>query len=159
MTKSSLLLVLAIGSLSSVGRAGETAKPSAVADIEALNQRLTQAIVKMDNAALLALWADDGISLLPGVAPMVGKSTIAAELKKITDSMAGYRVLAQEDDCHDIEVWGERASEWCYTHQTVQPPHGKPKLEIWGKMLLLLRRDKDGPWRITREMWNQGLKR
>jgi ketosteroid isomerase-like protein len=40
----------------------------------------------------------------------------------------------------------------------VQPPPGKRVIDSYGKLLLVLHREADGNWRITREMWNQGLK-
>jgi|SRR5437868_2390507 len=49
-------------------------------------------------------------------------------------------------------------SEWAYEHQVVQPPEGKPVIDSYGKLLLVLHREADGNWRVTREMWNQGMK-
>ncbi|GAC1661820.1 MAG: hypothetical protein NVS9B15_25340 [Acidobacteriaceae bacterium] len=38
----------------------------------------------------------------------------------------------------------------------LQPPDGKPLIDTRGKMLLVLHRDKDGQWKVEREMWNSG---
>jgi ketosteroid isomerase-like protein len=60
-------------------------------------------------------------------------------------------------DFQGIEVSGDWASEWAEEHQVVQPP-GKRVIDSYGKLLLVLHREAEGNWRITREMWNQGLK-
>jgi len=41
-------------------------------------------------------------------------------------SMAGYRVIKQEIDFHDIQVSGDFASEWSLEHQVAEEPLGKP---------------------------------
>ena len=50
------------------------AQRAAPPEIDAFNRALAAATRSMDNAALLALWDDDGISLLPSTKPIVGKS-------------------------------------------------------------------------------------
>jgi ketosteroid isomerase-like protein len=109
----------------------------------------------MDNAALVALWADDGISLLPSTKPIVGKVAIAAFIDSVTNQNKGAQMEKFELKCFAIDVSGDIASEWCSEHQVVLMPGGKPPFDGFGKMLLVLRRDPDGKWRLQREMWNQ----
>jgi ketosteroid isomerase-like protein len=40
----------------------------------------------------------------------------------------------------------------------VQPPDGKPLIENFGKMALVLHRDPNGDWKIRQEMWNAAPK-
>ncbi|HVT58620.1 MAG TPA: SgcJ/EcaC family oxidoreductase [Thermoanaerobaculia bacterium] len=126
----------------------------AARQIEAFNQKFMEAGIRMDNAAVMALYGEDSVSLLPGMAPMVGKKTIAAWLDGVVAQMPGYRATKNDLDCRDIQVCGDWATEWCLTHQVVQPPDGKPPIETHGKMLLVLHRENAGEWRIEREMWN-----
>jgi len=51
-------------------------------------------------------------------------------------------------------VCGEWASEWATEHQVVQPPEGKPVIESYGKMALVLHREANGEWKVQQEMWN-----
>ncbi len=102
----------------------------------------------------ISLWAEDGTTLLPEMAPLTGKSNIAKWLDAVTAKMPGYRVARQENDFHDAIISGEWASEWGTTTQVVQPPEGKAPIEIHGKILLVLHREKDGEWKIKQEMWN-----
>ena len=128
---------------------------SAPSEIQAFNQKLEDATRKMDNAATLALWAEDGISLLPSTKPIVGKPAIAAFLQSVTASIQGASMQKFEMECFAIDVSGDLATEWCTEHQVVQMPGGKPPFDGRGKMLLVLRKGSDRMWRMEREMWNQ----
>ncbi|WP_263354972.1 YybH family protein [Acidicapsa acidisoli] len=133
----------------------QTATPSPRAEIEAFNRRFEDATRQMDNAATVALWADDGISLLPSTDPIVGKSAISAFLDKVTSDIKGAKMQKFELECFAIEASGDLASEWCNEHQIVLMPGGKPPFDGRGKMLLVLRKGRDGKWLLLREMWNQ----
>ena len=122
-------------------------------DIAAFNRALTTATLHMDNAGVLALWEEDGVSLLPGQAPMQGRKSIARFLDEVVKQIPGARVTLQEDRCQDAEVAGDWASEWCTTHQVVDLGGGRAPWEGRGRMLLVLHRGKKGQWRIKREMW------
>jgi uncharacterized protein (TIGR02246 family) len=122
-------------------------------EIEALNARLDEAGRRMDNNAVMALWADDGVDLLPGLEPMVGKRAIATWLAGVKQHLGGFSVKLNEAKWHDLTLAGDYAFEWCTTHQIVQPPGDAKPAENWGKMLLVLRRSPKGEWLIVREAW------
>jgi len=125
--------------------------------VEGFNRAFAEATRRMDNAAVLALWEDDGTSLLPSTAPIRGKKAIAAFLDRVVAQLPGARMEKFESRCFDIEVSGAWASEWCTEHQIVRFPGDKPPFEGFGKMLLVLHRGADGKWRLKQEMWNQAL--
>lgn len=136
-----------------VARAEERRK-----EIEAFNATFLAAHLKMDTPAILTMWAEDGVSLLPETAPMIGKPAIAKFLTGVTEQLNGWKMEKMELDFQGIEVSGDWASEWAFEHQVVRPPDDKPVFDGRGKMLLVLHREADGNWRIKREMWNQGVK-
>jgi ketosteroid isomerase-like protein len=145
-----LLLAIATtlsGSPKSNGREG----------VEAFNKALDTATRTMNNAAIMALWEEEGVSLLPSTPPIVGRKAISNFLDKVTAQVPGAKMELFEMQCHDIQVSGDWASEWCSEHQVVKFPDDKPKFDGWGKMLFALHRGADGQWRIMEEMWNQGL--
>jgi uncharacterized protein (TIGR02246 family) len=130
---------------------------AADAGIEEFNRALIQATTRMDNAAAMALWEDDGITLLPQTKPIIGKKAIAKFLEGVSSQLSGARMEIFEMKCFDIERNGDFATEWCEEHQHVMLPGGKPPFDGRGKMLLVLHRGADGQWRLRREMWNEGI--
>jgi uncharacterized protein (TIGR02246 family) len=131
---------------------------SSRAEIDAFNKKYIAAHLRMDNAAVMSMWAEDGTSLLPTTDPIIGKEAIGKFMDEVVGRMPGYHMQRMDVDFQGIEVSGDWASEWAEEHQVVQPPPGKRVIDSYGKLLLVLHREADGNWRITREMWNQGLK-
>jgi metallo-beta-lactamase class B len=127
-------------------------QPAARTAIDSFNLALANATHRMDNAATLALWADDGVSLMPSAKAIVGKPAIAEFLTNATKGLAGARMQSFDMRCHDIRIDGALASEWCVEHQVVLIP-GQPRFDGWGKMALVLRRTPDGKWRLAQEAW------
>jgi len=127
-------------------------------EIEAFNKRYVELHLKMDTPGILALWAEDGVDLMPGDAAMIGKKKIVAWVEDIVAKMPGHKVMKQEMEFHDIHVCGDWASEWATEHQVVQPPERKPPVENYGKMALVLHREANGEWRVQQEMWNAAPK-
>jgi uncharacterized protein (TIGR02246 family) len=151
------LAAAALGTGAALAWGGARAGPAeGREEIEAFNKRFLAAHLAMDSAAILGMWADDGVSLLPETQPIIGKPAIAKFLAAVSEQLEGYRMAKMELDFQGIETSGDWASEWANEHQVVEPPPGKPAFDGRGKMLLVLHRDPDGNWRIKREMWNQG---
>ncbi len=125
--------------------------------IEAFNRGLIDATTAMDNAATMALWEDEGVSLLPATPPIVGKTAIAAFLDKVMAQLPGAHMRSFAMHCAGIEISGDLATEYCDEHQVVELGGGKAPFDGRGKMLFVLHRGPDGKWRAQREMWNQGV--
>jgi len=127
-------------------------------EVDAFNKRYVELHLKMDTAGILALWAEDGVDLMPGDAAMIGKKKIVAWVEDIMAKMPGYKMVKVEMEFHDIHVCGDWASEWATEHQVVQPPDGKPVIESYGKMALVLHRETSGEWKVQQEMWSAAPK-
>ncbi len=155
-------LILAAGLALLAGWMIRTAGARPLADgkkeIEAFNKKYVELHEKMDTEGILALWAEDGVDLMPGNAPIIGRRKISTWVEGILAKMPGYKVMKQEMEFHDIHVCGEWASEWATEHQVVQPPEGKPAIESYGKMALMLHREANGEWKVQQEMWNAAPK-
>ena len=151
-----LWLAAVLIALSTSAASGQAA--STKDDLEKFNSHFRELHLKMDTAGIFALWEDDGVNLMPGEAPMIGKKVMQAWVEDILAKMPGYKVTKEEMEFHDIHVSGNWASEWALEHQVVQPPDGKEPIETWGKLALVLHREADGEWRIKQEMWNAAPK-
>lgn len=137
--------------------AANSAAADPLAGIASFNRAFDAATRNMDNVATLALWEDDGISLLPSTPPIVGKQAIATFMAGIQKQFPDAHMKSFESQCFDIQVAGDLATEWCTEHQVVNLAKGKPPFDGRGKMLLVLRRGTDGKWRLRQEMWNQAV--
>jgi uncharacterized protein (TIGR02246 family) len=126
------------------------------ATLDTFNNALIDATKRMDNAAVLRLWEEDGVSLLPSTPPIVGKAAIGKFLDEVTSKYPAAHMDSFTLECSDIAVSGDLASEWCTEHQVVSFGDNRPPFDGRGKMLLVLHRGRDGKWRIQAEMWNQG---
>lgn len=153
-----LILGVVVASLVAVSLRAKSPADDRQKELEAFNKRYVELHLKMDTQGIFALWAEDGVDLMPGEAALVGKKAIVAWVENILAKMPGYKVTKQEMEFHDIHVAGDWASEWATEHQVVQPPDGKPLIESYGKMALILHREANGEWRVQQEMWNQGVK-
>lgn len=122
-------------------------------EIIAFNQAFAVATRTMNSQATLALWEDDGAALLPDAAPILGKPAMDRFLVKVIKQLHGAHMQKFELVCHDVQITGNWASEWCDEHQRVVFANGLPPLDGKGRMLLVLHREPDKTWHLSREMW------
>lgn len=118
------------------------------------NQKFQDTHARMDTTAIISMWSETGVSLLPETAPLVGKPAVTNFIREAVSNLTGYKVLKFEITFHDIRVWGDWATEWGIEHQVIQPPDDKPVIDHWGKIALVLHRESDGNWHVQQEMWN-----
>lgn len=122
--------------------------------LEMFNQKFIAACQRMDHKADAAFWMEDGVDLLPGVAPMVGKAKISAWLDSLTPQLAGAKMQDCIVDWQDIQIHGDLAYEWGINRQKIEFPPPKKPFEGSGKILLILKRQQDGSWKVAVEAWN-----
>jgi ketosteroid isomerase-like protein len=118
------------------------------------NQKFKDAHAGMDTTAIIGMWSETGVSLLPETAPIVGKPAVANFIREAVGHLGGYKMLKVEMTFKDIRTCGDWATEWGIEHQVIQPPDDKPVIDHWGKIALVLHREADGYWRVQQEMWN-----
>jgi len=127
-------------------------------EIEAWNQKYIAAHLRMDNAAILAMWQEDGVSLLQGMDPIQGKVAIEKFFDEAVAQIAGYHLKTMEIDFREIQVMGDWAYEWGIEHQVLEPPPGKEPFDGRGNILLILHKNPNGEWKIKQEMWSAAPK-
>jgi len=126
--------------------------------IEAFNAKFVDLHLKMDTPGIMAMWAEDGVDLMQGESPIMGRKTITAWIEDILSKMPGYKVTKEELEFHDIHVCGDWATEWATEHQMAKAPEGKQDFDGYGKIALVLHREASGEWKIKEEMWNASPK-
>jgi len=127
-------------------------------EIDAFNKRFVELHLKMDTPGTMAMWSDDGVDLMQGEAPIVGRKTITVWVEGVLAKIPGYKVTKEEMEFHDLQVCGDWATEWATEHQVAKAPEGKPDFDGYGKMALVLHREPGGEWKIKQEMWNASPK-
>ena len=148
--------VLVLGPASARKSVGSS-NADARSEIDAFNKKFVELHLKMDTPGIMAMWAEDGVDLMQGEAPIVGRKTITAWVEDVLSKNPGYKVTKEEMEFHDIEVCGDWATEWVTEHQVAKAPEGKPDFDGYGKMALVLHREA-GEWKIKQEMWNASPK-
>src|SRR5215475_4426914 len=128
-------------------------------EIEAWNQKYVAAHLRMDNAAILGMWQEDGVSLLAGMDPIQGKQAIGRFFDQAVAQIAGYHMKIMEIDFREIQVMGDWAYEWGIEHQMLEAPPGKEAFDGRGNILLILHKNANGEWKIKQEMWSSAPKR
>lgn len=122
--------------------------------LDAFNVQYLHACQTMDQVASAEFWADDGVDLIAGLQPMVGKPAIRAWLEGLAVATRGAKMDSCTIDWRDQKIDGDVAYEWGITRQhiTLPPPHD-PAVSA-GKIVLILRRQHGGAWKIELESWN-----
>ena len=139
----------------SAGDPGHTASSrDAKKGIDDFNRAFIDACRSMNNDAAAQLWSDDGVDLLPGMEPMVGKTEISRWLTGLTEKMKGVKVLQCDIDWRETRIAGDVAYEWGINTQTVSVPDRPEPVKNKGKITLILRKQNDGSWKLALESWN-----
>lgn len=124
------------------------------AAIDQFNRQFVDACRNMDNSRTAELWADDGVDLLPGMEPMVGKPAITKWLVGLSEQIKGAKVLQCDVDWQKIQISGDVAYEWGINTQTVSIPDKPEPFKNKGKITLILHKQADGGWKLALESWN-----
>ena len=102
-----------------------------------------------DTAKLASLYADDAVSMPPGMPTVRGRAAIQAELDTLFESNnATHETLVDE-----ILVGDGWAIERARYAMTFQPKDGSPPTRETGRHVMC-RRKTDGRWLIAWEIWN-----
>jgi len=157
--KRKLLLSLGLVSLMAIviARGREVLAQTGISpnqEVWEFNQKFQDAHARMDTNAIIGMWSEKGVSLLPETAPLIGKAAVTNYIREVVARLAVYKMQKFEMTYHDVHVCGDWATEWAIEHQVIQPPDDKPLIDNWGKIALVLHRDADGMWRVQQEMWN-----
>ena len=122
--------------------------------LDVFNQEFTAACVRMDHKADAEFWMEDGVDLLPGMEPMIGKAKISTWLESLAPQLAGAKMVYCTVDWKDIQIHGDLAYEWGINRQKIEFPPPKKPFEGNGKILLILKHQQDGSWKVALEAWN-----
>jgi uncharacterized protein (TIGR02246 family) len=95
------------------------------------------------------LWTDDGVLVLPGTAPLVGKKAICGMLQKQMVRTPGAETTGYTEDWEEVRVIGDYAWQWGKMSQTDTDATGKAQT-MPVNAIRILHREPDGSWKVAR---------
>lgn len=102
----------------------------------------------------LALWADDGVILRPGKAPVVGKEAI---YERVAGSFSSTTYEEMTIDNVEVEVSGDMAfARGTYMVKGVANATGAP-IFVDGTYMSIFKRQADGSWKLYRDMTHSNI--
>jgi len=99
-----------------------------------------------DAAALLALYAENPVLLPQGQPPLIGREAIRSAYASVFDQ---FRVVGG-GELRELEVAGDLGYFWSTYRLTATPKAGGETLEDEGQSVFIVRRQRDGAWKIER---------
>jgi len=122
--------------------------------IAALQKRDIAASMTLDVDALIDLWTDDGVLLPPHHEPIEGKAALRHFLEQYRNQYRNHDILAYNEEWKEVMVIGEYAYQWGTISSRMKPPTGA-EIETAVHAVRILKREKDGYWRVARAIWNE----
>ncbi|MCI0436956.1 MAG: SgcJ/EcaC family oxidoreductase [Gemmatimonadetes bacterium] len=120
------------------------------AAIRALTDQELQLAAAGDPVAFASVMTADAIAMPPNEPAKTG----AALTQWLSDFMAGFSISAQPYTHEEITVLGDVAIHRFSFTWTITPKAGGAAVTESGKGIHILRRQADGTWRISRDVWN-----
>lgn len=120
------------------------------ASIAMVSSNLLQAVNASDAGAVLKVWSADGIILPPHHPPVRGHQALGAYFRALFARRRVRFVFTSSV----IELAGDMALEHVTYTATAWPAAGGPAREDCGKGLHVYRRQPDGGWKLTHDIWN-----
>lgn len=99
-----------------------------------------------DADALLSLYADDPVLMPSGQPAVFGKDAIRPLYQSVLKEFA----FSSETRLMDAEASGDLGYFWCTYKLTAAPKAGGESFEEEGKSVFIVKRGRDGAWKITR---------
>ena len=121
-----------------------------VGAIKRVNADLIVAFHNGDANAAVALVMDDAVDLPPNRPAVIGKEAIQSSVQSDFDQFTWNFT----DQIVEVQVDGDLAVVWTNYMVTLTPKHGGEQIERSGKWLKVLKRQTDGSWKFSRNIWN-----
>jgi uncharacterized protein (TIGR02246 family) len=120
------------------------------AAIRALSDARAEAFRQGDASAIAARFTQDGLLMAPGAPAAQGRDAVRAYYQKLFDQFE----LGLESGYDEVSVSGNLAFGRGFAKVTARPKAGGPTSISTAKYLNILRRQPDGSWLTTHDIWN-----
>ncbi len=103
-----------------------------------------------DPEALLALYADDAVLMLTNEPPLIGKEALRTLYQYVFENYTSTGSGKQLE----VEVGGDLGYIWSTYTATSTPKAGGEPIKDRGNSVFIVRRQRDGSWKVARDIWN-----
>ncbi|MBN2363741.1 SgcJ/EcaC family oxidoreductase [candidate division WOR-3 bacterium] len=122
--------------------------------IKLLHKKDKTASINKDAETLLSLFTVDGILIQPDGKIIEGIEELKKMLVYNFEQSKDYKITEYDHDFIEINVIGDYAFEWgSYRGKAVPIVKGK-EISSGGMIMRILKRQKNGSWKIHRSIWN-----
>lgn len=121
-----------------------------IAAITALSAARAKAFNEGNSGAIADAFTDDGLLMAPGANPTSGREAVRQYYQGIFDQ---YKTLL-ESGYDNVQVSGDMAYGVGFARVKLVPHGGGDTLRSTAKYVNILRRQPDGSWLTTHDIWN-----
>lgn len=124
------------------------------ADVRALEQlqkRVDAAIIGGDVETYVTLITADAVLMPPNAPPIIGREAIREWSRSNAKAMV---FQAYEPSDAELTISGDWAFRRATFTATLAPASGGPAVHDTGKFLIIYQRQRDGSWKVARDIWN-----
>ena len=130
---------------------GTDAHAADLAAIERLEQEDIEVTLSQDPKGLVDVWAEDGVRIMPGNPPTVGKVAIAAENEKAHVEHPEFKVLKYAPDIKNFQIaiadgWAIEVGSVVATYRLSAKDN---PVSINDQGMRVLKRQSDGSWKFA----------
>lgn len=125
--------------------------PDDIRAIEEMSAARADAFNRGDAAAIAIYFTEDGILMAPGSPALTGREAVEGYYQQIFDQY----VTELDSYYEEVKVSGDFAFGRGIAEVTLTPRNGGERIVSTSKYVNLLRRQEDGSWLTTHDIWNE----
>ncbi len=103
--------------------------------------------------SLISLWDKDGLLLPSKEPPVSGIEAITKYLSDAHSRRVNIDLLQYDQDFRELNILDSLAFEWGFYKNKVRVKRNKKIVSVKGKLFRVLRKNKDGDWKVYRAIW------
>jgi ketosteroid isomerase-like protein len=122
-----------------------------VAALNRLQHQVDSAIIAGDTERYLTLITDDAVLMPPNRPAVSGKEAVGSWNRAMSSQVRITEYVSRDDE---VVVAGDWAFRRATVDWTITPSAGGSPIRDTGKYIIIYRRQRDGSWKVARDIWS-----
>jgi uncharacterized protein (TIGR02246 family) len=122
-----------------------------VAALNRLQHQVDSAIIAGDTERYLTLITDDVVLMPPNGPAVSGKEAVGVWNRAMSGQVRITEYVSRDDE---VVVAGDWAFRRATVDWTITPSAGGSSIRDTGKYIIIYRRQRDGSWKVARDIWS-----